>query len=89
MSRYGYLEVFQRVPWNSRYGESTVFDDKRKIFILKAFRLKTAFEPGHRIIYKTAGTSSQDSDETVYPRSLCRIFCGYLKCLLADSKDSD
>ena len=24
MSRYGYLEVFQRVPWNSRYRESTV-----------------------------------------------------------------
>ena len=26
MSRYGYLEVFQRVPWNSRYRESTVVD---------------------------------------------------------------
>ena len=24
MSKYGYLEVFQRVPWNSRYWESTV-----------------------------------------------------------------
>ena len=24
MSRYGYLEVFQRVPWNSRQRESTV-----------------------------------------------------------------
>ena len=25
VSRYGYLEVFQRVPWNLRYRESTVF----------------------------------------------------------------
>ena len=25
ISRYGYLEVFQRVPWNSRYWESTVY----------------------------------------------------------------
>ena len=25
MSRYGYLEVFQRVPWNSRERESTVY----------------------------------------------------------------
>ena len=25
MSKYGYLEVFQRVPWTSRYRESTVF----------------------------------------------------------------
>ena len=25
MSRYGYLEVFTRVPWNSRYRESTVY----------------------------------------------------------------
>ena len=24
MSRYGYLKVFQRVPWTSRYRESTV-----------------------------------------------------------------
>ena len=24
MSRYGYLEVFQRFPWTSRYRESTV-----------------------------------------------------------------
>ena len=25
MPKYGYLEVFQRVPWNSRQRESTVY----------------------------------------------------------------
>ena len=25
MSKYGYVEVFQKVPWKSRYWESTVY----------------------------------------------------------------
>ena len=29
MSRYGYLKVFQRVPWNSRQRESSVFAPDR------------------------------------------------------------
>ena len=30
MSKYGYLEVFQRVPTTSRYRESTVYTDHKE-----------------------------------------------------------
>ena len=35
MSRYGYLEVFQGVPWNSRYRESTVLQSS--LLVIQAY----------------------------------------------------
>ena len=33
-SKYGYLEVFQRVPWNSRYRESTVLTTHSELGVM-------------------------------------------------------
>ena len=44
MSRYGYLEVFKRVPWNSRQRESTVLKKKKGLNKLRFTNFKCILE---------------------------------------------
>ena len=47
MSKYGYLEVFKKVPWNSRQRESTVYwkfyHKKNENFQIKQFPIFLIF----------------------------------------------
>ena len=41
MSNYGYLDVFQRVPWSSRYREPTVYCDSPMYRLFKMLAQKS------------------------------------------------
>ena len=130
MSKYGYLEVFQRIRDNKsrlyeprhsisykialfhqaktqislricavwqKYLQDTLWVGKdlsvfagrtcnfignavsRLVCILIYDILRSVsyrYEPGHNISYKTACASSNDIDQSAYPRSLIRVFAG-------------
>ena len=42
MSKYGYLEVYKRVPWTSRYRESTIYSSEVNSFYFKTSLVKIA-----------------------------------------------
>ena len=69
MSKYGYLELFQWVPWSSRYRGSTVFS------FTALCNLK-----GNKTCNKTCATSAY-SDQPAHLRSLIRVFADPM-CLL-------
>ena len=67
ISRYRYLEVFQRVPWNSRYWESTVYGPahETKTKIRPVWPAKTQLGLYLHQIWQVLVHSSLNSLETV------------------------
>ena len=77
MSKYGYLEVFQRVPWTSRY-ESRLYN----LLVVYAFHSLHIKVPAHNKTYNKTCMTSIDSDQPVHLHNMAKgLIPSSLNCL--------